>query len=118
MFNSYCKILGSISISAMFLSTGIASAADIPSTDSIDSRTAQEFVQEQDQTRYRHEEQLRGQNNGTSDAGSREQARRQVRSTEQKHRKAQPRSQQQPQLSGPGRRGMAMGGGAKGGGRR
>lgn len=113
MFNSNTKIRGSIAYSTMLLSVGVASAADLRSGESIDSRPAQEFVQAQYQAQYRHEEQLRRQRDSASNGESIARHRRQAQSMEQERRKAQTRSPHRPHLPDPGRKGMAMGGGRR-----
>ena len=113
MFNSNTKIRGSIALSTMLLSIGVASAANLPSDESIDSGPAKEFVQAQDQAQYRHEEQLRRQRESASNGESIAPHRRQAQSNEQERRKAQTRWEHHSNLPGQDQKSMAKGGGRR-----
>ena len=118
MLKSYARILRAIVCPAMFLSIGVVSAADVLPADSVDSRSATGFAQEKDQARHRQESQSRRQADGRSAGDVNAPGREQQRSMEQERRKVQMHSQQRPRPRDVDRRGMPMGAGGPGGGRR
>lgn len=110
MSNSVKSSLCSISLVAAVMASGLATGADAPSTDSIDSGQLGEVVREQDQMQYRNRQQLEKRINGSGDKSVAEQNRDRNRNQGQK------RSGSQSQAGG-GRRSYGAGEGPASGGR-
>ena len=70
MFDRLTKSLSFLSCVAAILASGVAVAADLPSSDSIDTGSSRQFAQEQDQTQFRNRQRLEERINGTGDGAA------------------------------------------------